>query len=165
MRLQPVPADEIDEPLLWWQSTGPRFRPTPNSRLDFLRRSVFDHAMTAVRPGRPIKVTTYVLAGRGVDVDATHALLAESARNRGWVVHQERFTEEPADGPLPARPQFNLACRHAGSGFVDGVLATDRGAMPSTDEAYEAYLHWLRRHYAFITFLQPSYGGTPWTDR
>ncbi|MET8807903.1 hypothetical protein [Streptomyces sp. NPDC004546] len=130
-----------------------------------MRRSIFEDALAAVKPGRPIKVSTYVFAGRGTDPDAVHALLAEHARDRGWVVHRARFTDEPTDGPLPARPQFNLACRHAGSGFVDGVLAIDRGAMPTTDEAYEAYLRWLHRHYAFIAFLQPAIGGTPWTDR
>ncbi|WP_128378544.1 hypothetical protein [Streptomyces cavernae] len=161
MRLQPVPVDELDEPRLWWRPTEPRFRPTIDSRLDALRRSVFEDALAAIKPGRPIKVSTYVLASHGVDVDATHALLGVHARYRGWVVHRERFTDEPTGGPLSAQPQFHLACRLAGSGFVDGVLAIDRTAMPCTDEAYEAYLHWLHCHYAFIAFLQPTYGGTP----
>lgn len=164
MRLQPVPPDELDWPRPWWMPKEPRFRPTPDARLSALRRSVFDDALSAIKPGRPIRVSTYVFAGSGVDVDATHALLAQNARDRGWAVHRERFTDDPTGGPLPVRPQFNLACRHAGSGFVDGVLAMDRGAMPSTDEAYEAYLHWLRRHHAFIAFLQPTYGGIQWRD-
>ncbi|MEU7322696.1 hypothetical protein ABZ682_19390 [Streptomyces griseoviridis] len=111
---------------------------TADARLSALRRSVFSDAVAAVKPGRPIKVTTYVLAAPGVDADATHSLLAEHARSRGWVVHREHFTDEPAGGPLPLRPQFNIACRRAGAGFVDGVLTTGRGAMPATDEAYEA---------------------------
>lgn len=164
MRLRPVSADELDEPCFWWTPEEPRFRPTPDSRLSALRRTIFEDALAAISSGRPIKVSTYVFAGRGVDVDDTHALLAEHARERGWIVHRERFTDEPMGGPLPIRPQFNLACRHAGSGFVDGVVAIDRNAMPSTDEAYEAYLHWLHRHH-FITFLQPTHGGSPWTDR
>ncbi|MFI7415349.1 hypothetical protein ACIBU0_42615 [Streptomyces sp. NPDC049627] len=165
MRLQPVPADELDEPWLWWRPAEPRWRPTLDARLSSLRRTVFDDAVAAVKPGRPIKVTTYVFAGPGVDADATHTLLERHARDRGWAVHREHFTDEPMDGPIPARPQFNIACRRAGSGFVDGVLTTDRAAMPSTDEAYEAYLRWLHRHNAFVAFLQPNIGGTAWTDQ
>ncbi|MFI9772901.1 hypothetical protein ACIHJG_39625 [Streptomyces sp. NPDC052415] len=165
MRLRPVRTDEIDEPWLWWRSVEPRLRPTVDSRLSTLRRTVYGDAIAAVKPGRRIRVTTYVFAGPGVDADATHTLLGRYARDRGWDVHRERFTDDPSGGPLLTRPQFNTACRRAGSGFVDGVLTTDRGAMPSTDEAYEAYLRWLHRHYAFIAFLQPNYGGSPWTDR
>ncbi|MFC9931694.1 hypothetical protein [Streptomyces sp. NPDC127190] len=130
-----------------------------------MRRSVYEDALAAIRAGRPVKVSTYVFATPGVDVDATHRLLAEHARDRGWVVHRERFTDEPTAGTAPSRPQFHLACRHAGSGFVDGVLAVGREAMPSTDEAYEAYLRWLHRHYSFIAFQQQTLGGAPWTDR
>ncbi|WP_328373273.1 hypothetical protein OG800_49995 (plasmid) [Streptomyces sp. NBC_00445] len=162
--LQPVPADEFDESWLWWRPRDARFRPTPHARLNALRRSVFDDALAAIKPGRRIKVSTYVFADRGVDVDAAHALLKQHARERGWIVHRECFTDEPTGDLLPVRPQFNLACRHAGGGFVDGVLAIDRGAMPSTDEAYEAYLRWLHRHRAFIAVLQPTVGGTQWTD-
>jgi hypothetical protein len=165
MRLQPVPADELDEPWLWWKPAEPRFRMTADARLSALRRSVFGDAMAGVKPGRPIRVTTYVFAAPGVDVDATHALLGRHARDRGWAVHRERFTDEPPGGPLPIRPQFNIACRRAGSGFVDGVLTTDRGAMPSTDEAYEAYLRWLHRHTVFVAFMQPTTGGAEWTDQ
>ncbi|MFE6335228.1 hypothetical protein ACFVOK_18720 [Streptomyces sp. NPDC057798] len=118
-----------------------------------------------MKPGRRIRVTTVVFAGPGVDAGATHTLLGPYARDRGWDVHRERFTDEPSRGPLRTRPQFNTACRRAGSGFVDGVLTTDRGAMPSTDEAYEAYLRWLHRHYAFIAFLQAGLRGPPWTAR
>ncbi|MEV5880668.1 hypothetical protein AB0L75_42155 [Streptomyces sp. NPDC052101] len=162
MRLQPVPADELDEPWLRWRTGEPRFRPTPDGRLTALRRSVFEDAVAAVKPGRPIKVTTYVFADRGVDADGVHALLAEHARDRGWVVHRERFTDGRTGCPASARPQFYLAVRRAGSGFVDGVLAMGRDAMPSTDEAYEAYLHWLHCHHAFIAFLQPIIGRTQW---
>ncbi|WP_158692945.1 recombinase family protein [Streptomyces roseochromogenus] len=162
MRLQPVPADELDESWLRWRPVEPRFRPTPGGRLTALRRSVFENALAAIKPGRPIKVTTYVFADLGVDTDGTHALLAEHARERGWSVDRERFTDEPTGGSASTRPQFNLAVRRAGSGFVDGVLALGRDSMPSTDEAYEAYLHWLHRHYAFIAFLQPTTGRTQW---
>ncbi|MEV8544442.1 hypothetical protein [Streptomyces sp. NPDC051572] len=164
MRLRPVPADEIEEPWLWRQSTGPWFRPTSDARLSDLRRSVFGDAVAGIKPGRPIRVNTYVFAAPGVDVDATHNLLGQYARDRGWAVHRERFTDVPTGGSLPIRPQFNIACRRAGSGFVDGVLTTDRGAMPSTDEAYEAYLRWLHRHAAFVAFSKPTLGGTAWTD-
>ncbi|MFB7511163.1 hypothetical protein [Streptomyces broussonetiae] len=160
MKLQLVPADELDEPWLRWRLPEPRLRPTPDSRLSALRRSVFENALAAIKPGRSVKVTTYVFADRGVDTDGAHALLTEHARDRGWIVHRERFTDESTGGPASARPQFNLACRRAGSGFVDGVLAMGRDAMPSTDEAYEAYLHWLHRHHAFIAFLQPTTGRT-----
>ncbi|MEU0744777.1 hypothetical protein, partial [Streptomyces sp. NPDC006134] len=161
MRLRPVPADELEEPLLWWESSEPRYRPTTDARLTALRRAVFEHAISAIKPGRPVKVTTYVIASPGVDADAVHTLLGQYARDRGWVVHRERFTDISTGGPPLARPQFNLACRHAGSGFVDGVLTTGRQAMPSTDEAYEAYLRWLHRHHAFLAFPQPTLGGTP----
>ncbi|MFD9394165.1 hypothetical protein ACFWBB_26535 [Streptomyces sp. NPDC060000] len=164
MRLQLVPDDEIDD---WdpWRPSAPRLRPSASSRLNALRRSFYEDALSAIGPGRPIRVATYVFAARGVDVDAAHAMLAEHARDRGWTVHRDRFTDEPTGGPLPARPQFNRACRHAGSGFADGVLASGRGAMPTTDEAYESYLRWLRDRYAFLAFQQPAIGGTPWTDR
>ncbi len=165
MRLRPVTLDEIDEPRWWWTRPEPRFRPTPDARLSALRRSVYDDALAAIRAERPVKVSTYVFATPGLDVHATHRLLAEHARDRGWVVHRECFTDEPTAGPVPARPQFNRACRHAGSGFVDGLLAVGREAMPSTDEAYEAYLRWLHRHYSFIAFLQPTLGGTPCANR
>lgn len=165
MRLQPVPADELEEPSLWWRPQEPRFRPTIDARLTKLRRRVFEDALAAIKPGRPIKVTTYVFADCGVDADALHGRLAEYARDRGWFVHRDRFTDQPPTQGLCARPQFHLACRHAGSGFVDGVLAAGRDAMPSTDEAYESYLRWLHRHHAFVAFLQPNLGGTAWTDR
>ncbi|MFF5020247.1 hypothetical protein [Streptomyces sp. NPDC001165] len=167
MRLRPVLADESDEPwALRWRHSEPRFRPTTDARLTALRRSVFEDALAAIKPGRPIKVTTYVFAECGRDADALHARLAANARDRGWIVHRERFTDHPLTlGQLCTRPQFNLACRHAGSGFIDGVLAAGRDAMPSTDEAYESYLRWLHRHYAFIAFLQPTIGGATWTDR
>ncbi|MGW4086949.1 hypothetical protein ACWEGS_28355 [Streptomyces sp. NPDC004822] len=159
MRLQLVPPDEIDEPRLWWRPQEPRLRPTTDSRLCALRQHVLGDALAAVKPGRAVRVATYVYAAPGVDAEATHTLLGRYARDRGWAVHREHFTDEPTGGPIAVRPQFNTACRRAGSGFVDGVLAPDRGAMPSADEAYEAYLHWLHRHYAFVAFLLPSYGG------
>lgn len=165
MRLRPVLKDELDELHRWWTAPGPRFRPTPDDRLTALRRRVYDDAVAAISAGRPIKVSTYVLAETSAEAEAAHALLAASARDRGWFVHRQHFTDAPPNGPLPAQPQFHLACRHAGAGFVDGVLAIDRGAMPSTDEAYESYLHWLHRHFAFVAFLKPPLGGTPWTDQ
>jgi hypothetical protein len=164
VRLEPVPAEELRREF-WRGTPEPRFRPTSDARLSALRRSVFEDAVAAVKRDRPIRVTTYVVAGPGVDVDATHDLLERHARDRGWAVYREHFTDEPAGGPLSAQPQFNLACRRAGSGYVDGVLATARNAMPSTDEAYEAYLRWLHRHHAFIAFLQPTFGGPPWIDQ
>ncbi|MER6074657.1 hypothetical protein ABT187_38755 [Streptomyces sp. NPDC001817] len=165
MRLRPVSADELEPWVRPWGASEPRFRPTTDARLIALRHSVFEDALAAIKPGRPVKVATYVFADRGVDADALHDRLAEHARDRGWTVHRERFTDQPPTlGQPNARPQFNLACRHAASGFVDGVLATSRGAMPST-EAYESYLNWLHRHHAFIAFLQPTIGGATWTDR
>ncbi|MET9776169.1 hypothetical protein ABZ023_18245 [Streptomyces sp. NPDC006367] len=161
MRLRPVLDDEIDEPLWWMQSTEPRFRPTSDARLSDLRRSIYDAALAAIPSDRPVRVSTYVFADPGVDADATHLRLERHAHDRGWLVHRKRFTDAPARGPLPAHPQFNRACRHAGAGYVDGVLAVDRSAMPSTDEAYEAYLRWLQRHCAFLAFLQPTSGGAP----
>ncbi|MGW1728900.1 hypothetical protein ACWCQK_39305 [Streptomyces sp. NPDC002306] len=165
MRLQPVPPDELEESRPWWNPAEPRFRMTPDARLSALHRSVFGSAIAAVKPGRPVKVTAYVFAAPGVDIDATHTLLGQHARDRGWSVHREHFTDQPMSGSLPVRPQFNIACRRAGSGFVDGVLTTGRGAMPSTDEAYEAYLRWLQRHNVFVAFLQPITRGTAWTDQ
>lgn len=161
MRLRRILSDEIEEPRLWWESEEPRFRPTTHSRLSALRRQIYDDAIAAIPASRPVKVSTYVFADHGLDVDATHDLLAETARSRGWHVHRERFTDTSTSGPLRTRPQFNLACRHAGSGFVDGVVTTGREAMPSTDEAYEAYLRWLQRHYTFITFLPLPFRRTP----
>ncbi|MEU0663944.1 hypothetical protein [Streptomyces lavendulocolor] len=165
MRLQPVPVNELDEALHWWGSQEPWSRLTSSSRLSALRRQFYEDALAAVGPNRTVKVCTYVFAGRGVDVEGSHALLARNARDRGWTVHRERFTDEATDGPLPAWPQFDLACRHARSGFVDGVLVHDRNAMPVSDESYEAYLRWLNCHHAFIAFLQPTFGGTPCVDR
>ncbi|MYW67168.1 hypothetical protein GTY65_24315 [Streptomyces sp. SID8379] len=147
---------------LWWKPPQARFRPTTDARLNALRHSFYGDAIAALKPGRAVTVTTYVLASPGVDVDATHELLGRHARDRGWTVHRDRFTDTPVNGPLPIRPQFNLACRHAGAGFATGVLAVGRAAMPSTDETYESYLHWLHSRCAFIAFLQPQPGGSPW---
>ncbi|MFI5990260.1 hypothetical protein ACIBAC_00200 [Streptomyces sp. NPDC051362] len=163
MRLQPVPADELEAS--WWRRNEPRFRLTDEARLSALRRSVFTDAVDLVKPGRPIKVTTYVFAAGGVDVDAMHTLLGQHARDRGWAVDRERFTDKPVRGPLPIRPQFHSACRRASCGYVDGVLTTGRNAMPSNVEAYEAYLRWLHRHGAFVAFPKPNIGGPEWTGQ
>ncbi|MFC9534441.1 hypothetical protein ACFT38_28440 [Streptomyces sp. NPDC056975] len=165
MRLELVPPDEIDEPL-WWQSGGPRFRPTADGRLENERRKIQDGALGRIRAGRAVRVATYVYATPGVEADACHALLAAYAVSRGTDHAPRPFTDRPEPAPtLPSRPQFALACRWAASGFADCVLAIDRPSVASDGATYEAYLSWLSRHNACLAYLQPALRGRPWTDQ
>lgn len=159
--------DGMDEDWPWSDLEAPRHRLSTGSRLTALRRSFLDSALSAIARDRPIRVSTYVLASSGTDVVAAHTLLSEHAAGRGWRVHREHFTDQPPGGPTPTdvRPGFNLACRHAGAGFVDGILATSREALPPSDDAYEHYLRWLHDRFAFIAYSQPTVEGTPWKDR
>ncbi|MFH9467117.1 hypothetical protein ACH4LT_07445 [Streptomyces clavifer] len=158
--LEIVPADEIDDDWPYYDREVPRRRLSAGSRLAALRRSFFESAVSTITPHRPIRVSTYVLAGPGVGVDVEHALLSEFAQGRNWRVHRERFTDQTPGGPTPTdiRPEFNRACRHAGAGFVDGILTTSRQAMPTADDAYEYFLHWLHDRRAFIAYGQLTPG-------
>ncbi|MGQ4409368.1 hypothetical protein ACN6K8_000269 [[Kitasatospora] papulosa] len=156
--LEIVPVDEIDDDWPPYDREVPRRRMSAGSRLAALRRSFFESAVSTIAPHRPIRVSTYVLAGPGFDIDAEHALLGEFAEGRHWRVHHECFTDQTPGSPTLAdkRPEFNRACRHAGAGFVDGILMTNRDAMPAADDAYEHILHWLHDRRAFIAYGQPT---------
>ncbi|MET8717359.1 hypothetical protein ABZV52_29785 [Streptomyces sp. NPDC004735] len=151
-------TDDLDNVWLGLSTEAPRHRPSASHRLTALRRNYLDSALSAIRQDRAVRVSTYVLALPGTDIDATHALLDEFARARGWHRHRQRFVEQPAAGPTPVavRPEFSQACRHAGAGFVDGILTTNRAAMPDSDDLYEHHLHWLHDRCAFIAYAQPA---------
>ncbi|RPK32434.1 hypothetical protein EES39_38770 [Streptomyces sp. ADI92-24] len=162
--LETIPDVEVDAEWPYYDR-APRERLSAGSRLAALRRGFYENALSAVAKDRQVRVTTYVLAGPGIDAGATHALLAEFADGRGWRLCRGCFTDRPRLGPVPAgaRPEFYRACRAAGAGFVDGILTTSRQAMPASDDAYEGYLRWLHDRFTFIAYL-PTPGGTSWTD-
>lgn len=152
-----VPHLEYD-PDEWrpWCDNAPRLRPSSSSRLSALRRSYYEEGVAArTQQGRQVKVTTYVLATIGTDVDAAHEALGAYAVHMGWRVGTQTFTDEPPGGPTEARPAFNEACRYAASGFVDGILALARSTLTPSDEAYESYLRWLHDRLSFIAFAPP----------
>ncbi|MET8518248.1 hypothetical protein [Streptomyces sp. NPDC005077] len=158
-RLVPHLQDDPDE---WrpWYDNAPRLRLSSSSRLSALRRSFYEEGIAAqAEQGRRVKVATYVLAGIGTDVDAMHQALGVYAGRMGWRVSTQSFTDDPRGCPPEARPAFRAACRYAASGFADGVLALDRFALPSSDEAYESWLRWLHDRMSFIAFAPLAIAG------
>ncbi|HBF84939.1 MAG TPA: hypothetical protein DD420_34935 [Streptomyces sp.] len=157
--LELVPPDEIDDDWPFRDRGQPRQRLSAGSRLAAIRRTLYESALSAIGTGRAPRVTTYVCAAPGTDADAAHAVLARYAEARQWRLSREHFTDGPTTLPLEPRPAFIRACRYAGSGYADGILACDRTAMPAADETYESYLRWLHSRCAFIAYLPPIYEG------
>ncbi|WP_406414735.1 hypothetical protein OG923_33940 (plasmid) [Streptomyces halstedii] len=157
--LELVQDDEVYDD---WPFLGRREPHRPlgaGSRLAAVRRTLYESALAAIGTGREARVATYVRADPGTDVEAAHALLAKYAQEQRWRVSRERFTDRPAAFPLDTRAALIGACRYAGSGYADGILASDRTALPAADETYESYLRWLHDRCAFIAFLPPTYKG------
>ncbi|NEA20200.1 hypothetical protein [Streptomyces halstedii] len=157
--LELVQDDEVDDDWPFRSRGEPRLRPSAGSRLAAVRRAFYESAFAAIGTGREARVATYVRAVPGTDVEAAHALLAQYTQEQRWRVSRERFTDPPAGLPPGRRPALIGACRHAGSGYADGILVSDRTALPAADETYESYLRWLHDRFAFIAFLPPAYKG------
>ncbi|MGR8008618.1 hypothetical protein [Streptomyces hypolithicus] len=152
-RLPPHLEVDLDE---WrpWHDNSCRLPVNQDTRLNAIRHSFYEEAIAGrAEQGRQIRVTTYVLASRGVDVEGTHHALTEHAQRMDWRLGGLRFTDKYVSRPDDARPAFNEACRYAAAGFVDGILTPDRAALTPSDEAYEAYLRWLHDRLSFVAFL------------
>ncbi|MFD8913637.1 hypothetical protein [Streptomyces sp. NPDC059575] len=149
MRPQQVHGPDLDRHV---GSRGPhRFLPAGQDVLTKLRRTFYEEVIALLGDSRPVRVATYVLNVPGTDSGHWHSTLTDHAGEQGWAVYREPFTDETD----PDRPEFDAACRLAGAGFIDGILAVRRSNLPP-DDVYEERLRWLRGRRAFVAFYQPT---------
>ncbi|MFF2331794.1 MULTISPECIES: hypothetical protein [unclassified Streptomyces] len=132
----------------------PTVRPNPGGRLAALRRNFYEASLDARRiSGRQVCVATYVRAPDRTTIEAHRGKLLGYADRMGWRAAPRHFTDVL---PVEAQSSLSEAGRYVGGGYAHGILMLGRSSMASSDEEYEALLHWLHARCSFIAFIPPA---------
>ncbi|WP_432190503.1 hypothetical protein [Streptomyces sp. Tue6028] len=129
--------------------------PPGDTRLETLRRQ-YQREITdsAAHHGRPVRVAPpYVLAAPGAGRHTDLQMIEAHARRLGRQVTRSTFADIGQVPALTQRSGFDAACRYAGQGFAHGIVANNRAAITTHNDAYAHVLHHLHLRGVFLTYL------------
>lgn len=80
-------------------------------------------------------------------------MIEAHARRLGRQITPSTFGDIGQVPALTERSGFDAACRYAGQGFAHGIVANNRAAITTHNDAYAHVLHHLHLRGVFLTYL------------
>ncbi|WP_405863454.1 hypothetical protein [Streptomyces sp. NBC_00005] len=124
------------------------------ARLEVLRREYMAQIIAvALRRGRPVRISPYVVAQPGGQRQADLELIRTYAAEMGWQLTRSSFADVGQPPPLVQRAGFGAACRYAAQGYAHGILAIARPALTTDNESYAHLLERLHHRGVVLAYL------------